>query len=163
MDCFFCEIQQDKSKLLGENSDFFYLLDDFPVNPGHILVVPKKHIVSLLEVEWNLWNKLYPSIKEGINIIKNIDLIDLYSKISENHANKNATWFCERALNLLHQWVEFADFNHWINDWKNAGRTVDHLHWHIIPRFTWDMEDPRGWVRYIIPELWNYKIPRDIK
>lgn len=47
-----------------------------------------------------------------------------------------------------------------MNDGKAAGRTVDHLHWHIIPRYDGDMIDPRGGVRYVIPEMGNYKTPR---
>jgi diadenosine tetraphosphate (Ap4A) HIT family hydrolase len=51
-------------------------------------------------------------------------------------------------------------YNHGFNDGKAAGRTIDHLHWHIIPRYEKDMSDPRGGVRFVIPEMGNYKISR---
>ena len=38
-----------------------------------------------------------------------------------------------------------------INDGTAAGRTVHHLHVHIIPRYIGDVPDPRGGVRHIIP------------
>src|SRR4051812_47603502 len=44
-----------------------------------------------------------------------------------------------------------AGFNIGINDGPAAGQTVPHLHMHLIPRFTRDLPDPRGGVRWIIP------------
>ncbi|GAA4538387.1 HIT family protein [Amycolatopsis samaneae] len=38
-----------------------------------------------------------------------------------------------------------------VNDGRAAGRTVDHLHIHLIPRYTGDVTDPRGGVRRILP------------
>lgn len=39
-----------------------------------------------------------------------------------------------------------------INDGAAAGQTVPHLHIHLIPRFIGDLPDPRGGVRWVIPE-----------
>lgn len=50
------------------------------------------------------------------------------------------------------------DFNIGINDGPLAGQTVPHLHVHLIPRRSGDMEDPRGGVRYVIPEKAKYWI-----
>lgn len=47
-------------------------------------------------------------------------------------------------------------FNIGINDGAAAGQTVPHLHIHLIPRFTGDCEDPRGGVRWIMPERARY-------
>ena len=47
-------------------------------------------------------------------------------------------------------------FNIGINDGPSAGQTVPHLHMHLIPRFTNDQADPRGGVRWIIPEKAKY-------
>lgn len=38
-----------------------------------------------------------------------------------------------------------------VNDGTAAGRTVDHLHIHLIPRYEGDVEDPRGGIRQILP------------
>ncbi len=45
-----------------------------------------------------------------------------------------------------------AGFNIGINDGEAAGQTVPHAHIHIIPRYHDDVPDPRGGVRWIIPE-----------
>ena len=47
-------------------------------------------------------------------------------------------------------------FNIGINEGKEAGRTVHHLHVHIIPRYAGDVENPRGGIRNIIPGKDNY-------
>lgn len=47
-------------------------------------------------------------------------------------------------------------FNIGINDGKAAGQTVSHLHIHLIPRYFGDLEDPRGGVRWIIPDKADY-------
>lgn len=47
-------------------------------------------------------------------------------------------------------------YNIGINDGPAAGQTVPHLHVHLIPRYAGDREDPRGGVRWIIPEKADY-------
>jgi diadenosine tetraphosphate (Ap4A) HIT family hydrolase len=44
-----------------------------------------------------------------------------------------------------------------INDGRAAGQTVGHLHIHLIPRYAGDREDPRGGVRWVIPEKAAYR------
>ena len=43
-------------------------------------------------------------------------------------------------------------YNIGINDGPAAGQTVPHLHVHLIPRYINDVKDPRGGVRWLIPE-----------
>jgi diadenosine tetraphosphate (Ap4A) HIT family hydrolase len=47
-------------------------------------------------------------------------------------------------------------FNVGINDGQAAGQTVPHAHIHVIPRYRGDVPDPRGGVRWIIPEKAAY-------
>ncbi len=47
-------------------------------------------------------------------------------------------------------------FNIGINDGPAAGQTVPHLHMHLIPRHTGDIEDARGGVRWVIPDKADY-------
>ena len=43
-------------------------------------------------------------------------------------------------------------FNIGINDGAAAGQTIDHLHLHVIPRYGGDVPDPRGGIRWVVPE-----------
>lgn len=47
-------------------------------------------------------------------------------------------------------------FNLGVNDGEAAGRTVYHLHLHLISRYAGDVPNPRGGVRHIIPEKGDY-------
>lgn len=47
-------------------------------------------------------------------------------------------------------------YNIGINDGEAAGQTVPHCHIHLIPRYKGDRPDPRGGVRWVIPELADY-------
>jgi len=47
-------------------------------------------------------------------------------------------------------------YNIGINCGEDAGQTVFHLHMHVIPRFKGDQDDPRGGVRWVIPEKADY-------
>jgi ATP adenylyltransferase len=43
-----------------------------------------------------------------------------------------------------------------VNIGEAAGQTINHAHLHIIPRYTGDVDDPRGGIRWMIPERARY-------
>ena len=49
-----------------------------------------------------------------------------------------------------------AGFNIGVNDGAAAGQTVLHLHMHLIPRYEGDRDDPRGGVRWVLPDRAAY-------
>ena len=49
-----------------------------------------------------------------------------------------------------------AGYNIGINDGAAAGQTVPHLHIHLIPRYAGDRADPRGGVRWVLPDKAAY-------
>jgi len=53
---------------------------------------------------------------------------------------------------LLKAELEPDGFNIGLNDGPAAGQTVGHAHVHVIPRRKGDVADPRGGVRWIIPD-----------
>jgi diadenosine tetraphosphate (Ap4A) HIT family hydrolase len=62
----------------------------------------------------------------------------------------------ENAKRELDKEFAPAGYNIGINDGQAAGQTVMHLHMHLIPRYTEDLPDPRGGVRWVIPEKADY-------
>ena len=47
-------------------------------------------------------------------------------------------------------------FNIGINDGIAADQTVMHVHVHIIPRYLGDVDDPRGGIRWVVPNRATY-------
>jgi len=47
-------------------------------------------------------------------------------------------------------------YNIGVNDGPAAGQTVPHVHMHLIPRYKGDVQDPRGGVRWLIPDKADY-------
>jgi diadenosine tetraphosphate (Ap4A) HIT family hydrolase len=51
------------------------------------------------------------------------------------------------------------EFTIGLNDGVAAGQTVGHAHIHVIPRFGGDVADPRGGIRWVIPDRAAYWEP----
>lgn len=60
------------------------------------------------------------------------------------------------ARNDLEREYHPAGYNIGINDGPAAGQTVAHLHIHLIPRYEGDRPDPRGGVRWVLPDKADY-------
>jgi diadenosine tetraphosphate (Ap4A) HIT family hydrolase len=62
----------------------------------------------------------------------------------------------DRAKAELDRLYSPDGYNIGINDGAAAGQTVPHLHIHLIPRYAGDRPDPRGGVRWVIPDKADY-------
>ncbi|QFU85876.1 HIT family protein [Amycolatopsis sp. YIM 10] len=56
-----------------------------------------------------------------------------------------------QARDLLDKKYQPAGYTIGVNEGRAAGRTIDHLHIHLIPRHEGDVPDPRGGVRGVLP------------
>jgi len=62
----------------------------------------------------------------------------------------------DRAKVAIDKEFQPQGYNIGINDGTVAGQTVPHLHMHLIPRYTGDLPDPRGGVRWVLPDKAKY-------
>jgi diadenosine tetraphosphate (Ap4A) HIT family hydrolase len=62
----------------------------------------------------------------------------------------------DRTKLALDEEFQPQGYNIGINDGAAAGQTVLHLHVHLIPRYDGDRPDPRGGVRWVIPDKAKY-------
>ena len=47
--CIFCNLDQDK-EIIAENELAVAFYDSFPVNPGHSLIIPKRHVANYFDL-----------------------------------------------------------------------------------------------------------------
>ena len=107
-----------------ENENAFAIYDGFPVSKGHVLVIPKRVVAEIFDLN----NEEYSSC---FNLVKDV------KKILEEKFKPDG-------------------FNIGINNGEKAGQTVFHAHIHVIPRYSGDVDNPRGGVRHVIPGKGDY-------
>ena len=122
MECPFC--RQEMLSIVLENDHALAFYDKYPVQKGHLLIIPKKHVETYFEAD-----------NEQIMAIH--DLI---------HKGKM----------ILDKEFQPDGYNIGVNIGYYGGQTISHLHFHLIPRYKGDIEDPRGGVRSIVKNLVEY-------
>lgn len=118
-DCPFCTPGREVDLLL-ESAQAYCILDKYPVNPGHALIIPKRHVSDYFDL----------SFRE----------------------QSSCLFMLNEAKKQIQKRFNPDGFNMGINVGEKAGQTVFHVHIHLIPRYSDDVEDPRGGVRGVIPE-----------
>jgi diadenosine tetraphosphate (Ap4A) HIT family hydrolase len=46
MSCVFCDILENNQRIIYQNDYAFSIYDQYPVNPGHILIITKRHVAD---------------------------------------------------------------------------------------------------------------------
>jgi histidine triad (HIT) family protein len=155
--CFFCKINKKTKELFWQNKYFKAFFDAYPVTPGHFLIVPQRHIVNFEELNTDEWSALKDFILKSKEIALKQNLSMIYQNIIDNHISDESVNFCRKALQSLKNNQHIDAYNYGINDGRAAGRTIDHLHIHVIPRYKGDVINPTGGVRGVIPQKQNYR------
>lgn len=128
MTCIFCQIIQGQApaSLVHHDDQCCVFLDLRPINPGHLLVVPRRHATGLAD--------LPP--EDGATLFR---VAQRYAGILRHTAGLR----CE-GVNLL------------LADGAPAGQEVFHIHLHVVPRFQGDgfgFRHAAGWKRAERPSL----------
>lgn len=65
-DCVFCKIaaKEIPSQIVWENERFVAFLDIKPVNPGHVLIVPKDHVDSIFDLQSGAYGEIFDVAKK---------------------------------------------------------------------------------------------------
>lgn len=139
-------------------TNFTFIYDIFPVVPGHTLIVPNRHVSAYLDLTKLERIELSDAIVALYKHLAKVNFEDLYKTLlQEFNSNNNAVKFLQDAKEKARQYNRSPDgYNHGLNDCLEAGRTVEHLHYHIMPRWAGDSDDPRGGVRHMFLGKGNY-------
>lgn len=111
--CIFCT--KGQAEILCENELARAFYDRYPVNQGHVLVVPKRHVETYFEAT----QAELAAIQELIFQVKE----------------------------MLQEQYRPDGYNIGVNVGEAGGQTVFHLHFHVIPRYVGDVDNPRGGIR----------------
>ena len=104
MECIFCKISEGKASadFVFQDDDIFAIRDVHPMAPTHILIVPRKHVPSLMELDGAEDSALISKIvSTAVEVAKKVSLSD-------------------RGFRLV--WNVRSD----------GGQTVGHIHLHLL-------------------------------
>jgi len=157
-DCYFCRVSRGEvDPFIFENRSFVGVFDAHPVNPGHALLIPKRHVVSIFDLD-ALEEADYFSALRGVKAaIEATDLGALYREMrNRDYLRDRPKDQIEAVLQLafLHQRPDAYTVGN--NNGRAAGRSIDHLHVIVLPRYHGDVPDPRGGIRNVIPQRAHY-------
>lgn len=72
--CPFCELPKvdpsEETLVLFKNDTFFVVLNKFPYNPGHLLVIPRRHVSSPVDLSPDEWSELSLALRAVLGILK---------------------------------------------------------------------------------------------
>ena len=113
-DCIFCKILRKEipSTVVYEDELVLAFMDVMPVNPGHVLVIPKEHQQFISDVSPEASARM-------LEVARKIDTAARKSTKGEGGIR------CD-AVNLL------------LSDGPEASQEVFHSHLHVIPRYSGD-------------------------
>lgn len=60
--CPFCDIRGDR--IIAEGPQAIAIPDGFPVSEGHTLVIPKRHVSSIFDLETNEYDELWAFMRQ---------------------------------------------------------------------------------------------------
>ncbi len=102
--CPFCNYPKDE--IIYETDHVYVIPDKHPIEPGHLLVIPKEHYISIMDMDESL-------LCELISVVKRMEKL-LVDKMKV------------KGITIRQNWTPFLAESHLV---------VRHVHFHLIPRY----------------------------
>lgn len=157
--CYFCKVVNGEADpFIYENRSFVSIFDTNPVNPGHALIMPKRHVDSIFGLNETEHDDYFDALYGVKQVVESTDMKSLYEEMLNRVSLKGrSTGHIETILKLPFLGNQPNAYTHGNNDGREAGRSIDHLHIIVLPRFKGDVENPSGGIRNVIPNRAQYK------
>lgn len=65
--CIFCE---PKREILAQNTHVIAVFDSFPVSPGHALILPRRHVVTIWDLEPEEYSDCFTLVRHARSAIE---------------------------------------------------------------------------------------------
>jgi ATP adenylyltransferase len=107
VECILCSVRDNDERVVSlkiyQDDLLFISMNLYPYNPGHLMIVPKRHILKFTDL----------SKEEILHISRTIQGLQL----------------------LLDELYNPKGYNIGINQGKDAGASIEHVHFHLVPRY----------------------------
>ena len=157
--CYFCKVVNGEADpFIFENRSFVSIFDTNPVNPGHALIILKRHVASIFSLNKNEHDDYFDVIYSVKQVVESTDMKSLYENmLKRDYLEGRPKDHIETVLKL--PFLEDLPNSYTLgnNDGREAGRSIDHLHVIVLPRYKGDVENPSGGIRNVIPDRAQYK------
>jgi diadenosine tetraphosphate (Ap4A) HIT family hydrolase len=159
LDCYFCKVSRGKADpFIFENNSFIGIYDTNPVNPGHTLIIPRRHVSSIFDLNQTEQSDYFDAISSVKIIIETTDMILLYENmLSREDLKERPKGHIETILKLPFIKNKPDAYTVGNNDGREAGRSIDHLHVIILPRYKGDVDKASGGIRNVVPSRADYQ------
>jgi len=115
---------------------------------------PENHVLLRNDLAYALWDA-FPVTRLHSLIVPRRHAQDYFSLTTDELLACND--LLHKASDILRSNDQSVEgFNIGVNAGAVAGQTIFHCHFHLIPRRSGDVENPRGGVRHIIPGKGDY-------
>jgi len=158
-ECYFCRVSRGEADpFIFENAAFVGIFDTNPVNPGHALVIPRRHVVSIFELNEHEQADYFDALHGVREVIEATRFAELYpSMMAREDLSDRPMDHIKAVLELPFLDARPDAYTVGNNDGRAAGRSIDHLHVIVLPRYQGDVENPRGGIRNVIPARASYQ------
>ena len=157
--CYFCKVVNGEADpFIFENRSFVSIFDTNPVNPGHALIMPKRHVASIFSLNETEHDDYFDAIYGVKQVVESTDMKSLYEDmLKRDYLKGRPKDHIETVLKLPFLGDLPNAYTLGNNDGREAGRSIDHLHVIMLPRYKGDVENPSGGIRNVIPSRAQYK------
>ncbi len=148
--------QCNSMKGARDNTNFSELRGTYNAKPKDcpFCSIDKKRIVEENLLCYALLDQ-YPVTKLHTLVVTKRHIPSWFEMSTSEHKAANDLLTIRRSK-ILEDDSSVNGFNVGTNAGQTAGQTIFHLHLHLIPRRNGDMKNPKGGVRYVIPEKGKY-------
>ena len=157
--CYFCRVSAGEADpFVFENRSFIGIFDTNPVNPGHALVIPRRHVVSLFDLNEQEQSDYFDALHGVKAVIEATCFAELYPRmLAREDLQDRPKDPIQTVLELPFLNSKPDAYTVGNNDGRAAGRSIDHLHVIVLPRYDGDVDNPRGGIRNVIPARAHYQ------
>lgn len=113
-------------RVLAHDDLFAVIRDKYPISPGHSLIIARRPVARFQEL----------------------------TSVEKTRLLVWVEWTQQHLVSTLTPPPDA--YNLGLNDGPAAGQTMPQLHFHVIPRYTGDVADARGGIRWVKPDKAKY-------